>query len=77
MLAPVVAGRADFVTGSRRLGREETSDPIRRAGVRFFALLEWKTVNLSRKVPRLATSQTRSTQSTCFTPVSRSHPAER
>jgi glycosyltransferase involved in cell wall biosynthesis len=39
LLAPVVAGRADFVTGSRRLGSEETRDPIRRAGVRFFALL--------------------------------------
>ncbi|MGH3252106.1 MAG: glycosyltransferase family 2 protein [Trebonia sp.] len=39
LLAPVVAGRADFVTGSRRLGSEETSDPVRRAGVRFFALL--------------------------------------
>ena len=39
LLAPVVAGRADFVTGSRRMGSEETSDPIRRAGVRFFALL--------------------------------------
>lgn len=39
LLAPVVAGRADFVTGSRRMGGEETSDPIRRAGVRFFALL--------------------------------------
>jgi len=39
LLAPVVAGRADFVTGSRRTGSEETSDPIRRAGVRFFALL--------------------------------------
>ena len=24
LLAPVVAGRADFVTGSRRLGSEET-----------------------------------------------------
>jgi glycosyltransferase involved in cell wall biosynthesis len=39
LLAPVVAGRADFVTGSRRLGSEETRDPIRRAGVRFFAFL--------------------------------------
>jgi glycosyltransferase involved in cell wall biosynthesis len=39
LLAPVVAGRADFVTGSRRMGSEETRDPIRRAGVRFFALL--------------------------------------
>jgi len=39
LLGPVVAGRADFVTGSRRLGSEETRDPVRRAGVRFFALL--------------------------------------
>jgi glycosyltransferase involved in cell wall biosynthesis len=39
LLSPVVAGRADFVTGSRRLGTEETKDPIRRAGVRFFAFL--------------------------------------
>jgi glycosyltransferase involved in cell wall biosynthesis len=39
LLAPVLAGRADFVTGSRRLGSEETRDPVRRAGVRFFALL--------------------------------------
>ncbi len=39
LLAPVIDGRADFVTGSRRMGSEETRDPIRRAGVRFFALL--------------------------------------
>jgi glycosyltransferase involved in cell wall biosynthesis len=39
LLGPVVAGRADFVTGSRRLGSEETRDPVRRAGVRFFAFL--------------------------------------
>jgi glycosyltransferase involved in cell wall biosynthesis len=39
LLAPVVAGRADFVTGSRRLGRAEGGDPIRGAGVRFFAVL--------------------------------------
>ena len=39
LLAPVVGGRADFVTGSRRMGSEETTDPIRRAGVRFFAVL--------------------------------------
>jgi len=26
------------VTGSRRLGSEETKDPVRKAGVRFFAL---------------------------------------
>ena len=37
LLAPVVAGRADFVTGSRRTGGEETTDPVRRAGVRLFA----------------------------------------
>ena len=37
VLAPVVAGQADFVTGSRRLGSQETKDIIRRAGVRFFA----------------------------------------
>jgi len=39
LLRPVVEGRADFVTGSRRMGSEETKDPIRKAGVRFFALL--------------------------------------
>ena len=39
LLGPVVEGRADFVTGSRRMGSEETKDPIRKAGVRFFALL--------------------------------------
>jgi hypothetical protein len=39
LLAPVVAGEADFVTGSRRMGSEETRDPVRKAGVRFFALL--------------------------------------
>jgi hypothetical protein len=33
----VVAGEADFVTGSRRLGSQETKDMIRRTGVRFFA----------------------------------------
>jgi glycosyltransferase involved in cell wall biosynthesis len=37
VLAPVVAGEADFVTGSRRLGSQETKDMIRRSGVRFFA----------------------------------------
>jgi glycosyltransferase involved in cell wall biosynthesis len=37
VLAPVIAGEADFVTGSRRLGSQETKDLIRRAGVRFFA----------------------------------------
>lgn len=37
VLAPVVAGEADFVTGSRRLGSQETKDMIRRTGVLFFA----------------------------------------
>jgi glycosyltransferase involved in cell wall biosynthesis len=39
LLAPVIEGKTDFVTGSRRMGSEETKDPIRRAGVRFFASL--------------------------------------
>ena len=39
LLTPVVEGKADFVTGSRRMGSEETKDPIRQAGVRFFAFL--------------------------------------
>lgn len=39
VLAPILAGEADFVTGSRRLGREETTDTLRRAGVRFYAIL--------------------------------------
>src|ERR1700735_3622459 len=37
LMAPILAGEADFVTGSRRLGSEETKDPVRQAGVRFFA----------------------------------------
>src|SRR6202050_3168067 len=37
VLGPVVAGEADFVTGARRLGSQETKDVIRRSGVRFFA----------------------------------------
>jgi glycosyltransferase involved in cell wall biosynthesis len=39
LLAPILAGRADFVTGSRALGSEETTDPVRRLGVRVFALI--------------------------------------
>jgi glycosyltransferase involved in cell wall biosynthesis len=39
LLQPIIDGRADFVTGSRRLGSEETKDPIRKAGVRFFGSL--------------------------------------
>jgi hypothetical protein len=38
LLGPILAGQADFVTGSRRLGSEETKDPIRRLGVRVFAI---------------------------------------
>jgi len=37
VLAPVVAGEADFATGSRRLGSQETKDAVRKAGVLFFA----------------------------------------
>jgi glycosyltransferase involved in cell wall biosynthesis len=39
VVAPVVAGEADFVTGSRRLGRQETDDFVRHLGVRVFAWL--------------------------------------
>src|ERR1019366_4370207 len=36
LLAPILAGTADFVTGSRALGSEETADPVRRlAGKRI------------------------------------------
>jgi glycosyltransferase involved in cell wall biosynthesis len=38
LMEPLLAGEADFVTGSRRLGSEETKDPVRKLGVRFFAL---------------------------------------
>jgi glycosyltransferase involved in cell wall biosynthesis len=39
VLAPIIAGQADFVTGSRRLGRAESPTLIRRAGTRVFAWL--------------------------------------
>jgi glycosyltransferase involved in cell wall biosynthesis len=39
LLAPLLAGQADFVSGSRALGSEETTDPVRRLGVRVFALI--------------------------------------
>jgi hypothetical protein len=39
VVAPVVEGTADFVTGSRRLGSELTTDGLRHAGVVFFGLL--------------------------------------
>lgn len=38
VLTPVVAGEADFSTGSRTMGSEESRDPVRRLGVRVFAL---------------------------------------
>jgi len=37
ILAPVVAGDADFVTGSRTLGHQHTYDRVRRVGVHVFA----------------------------------------
>jgi glycosyltransferase involved in cell wall biosynthesis len=37
VVEPVIAGRADFVNGSRRLGTSETSDPLRKAGITVFA----------------------------------------
>jgi hypothetical protein len=39
LLGPLLDGEADFVTGSRRLGREDTSDRVRQVGVRVFAAL--------------------------------------
>jgi glycosyltransferase involved in cell wall biosynthesis len=39
VLAPIVAGRADFVSGSRRLGNELTTDGVRHAGVIVFGAL--------------------------------------
>jgi glycosyltransferase involved in cell wall biosynthesis len=39
LVAPLVAGRADFVTGSRRLGRTEATDPVRQAGLVVFGAL--------------------------------------
>jgi glycosyltransferase involved in cell wall biosynthesis len=38
LLAPILAGDADFVSGSRTRGSEETKDPVRKLGVRVFAL---------------------------------------
>lgn len=37
VLTPVLHGEADFVSGSRRLGHQETYDRVRRAGVYVFA----------------------------------------
>jgi glycosyltransferase involved in cell wall biosynthesis len=38
VLRPVVDGRADFVTGSRKLGSQETNDLVRRLGTWVFAM---------------------------------------
>lgn len=39
LVEPIAAGRADMVNGSRRLGRSETSDAVRAAGVVAFGAL--------------------------------------
>jgi glycosyltransferase involved in cell wall biosynthesis len=52
VLEPVVEGEADFVVGSRVLGRAETDDAFRHAGVRFFAAL----IRLLTRVPVTDTS---------------------
>lgn len=39
LLQPLIDDEADFVTGSRVLGRQETSDPVRHLGVHVFAAL--------------------------------------
>ena len=39
LVEPIASGRADFANGSRRLGVELTTDPVRHAGVIFFGWL--------------------------------------
>jgi glycosyltransferase involved in cell wall biosynthesis len=39
VIEPILAGRADFVSGSRRLGRELTTDRVRHLGVIVFGTL--------------------------------------
>jgi hypothetical protein len=39
LLAPLLSGDADFVTGSRRLGADESTDQVRRLGTRLFGWL--------------------------------------
>ncbi len=39
VIEPILAGHADFVNGSRRLGTELTTDPIRHLGVIFFGFV--------------------------------------
>jgi len=47
LVAPLAAGEADFVNGSRRLGRSETTDPVRKAGIVLFGRL----ITLLTRVP--------------------------
>ncbi|MBO0867103.1 MAG: glycosyltransferase family 2 protein [Micromonosporaceae bacterium] len=39
LLEPLICGEADFVTGSRALGANESTDRVRRLGTRVFALI--------------------------------------
>jgi len=39
VVEPILAGQADFVSGSRRLGTELTTDPVRHLGVLVFGAL--------------------------------------
>lgn len=39
VVAPLISGSADFVNGSRRLGRAETTDAVRKAGVVAYGVL--------------------------------------
>lgn len=39
LVVPILAGQADFTNGSRRLGMELTTDPVRRLGVTVFGAL--------------------------------------
>ncbi|MGH3795034.1 MAG: glycosyltransferase family 2 protein [Pseudonocardiaceae bacterium] len=39
LLEPLIDDEADFVTGSRRLGRQQTTDPVRHLGVHVFGWL--------------------------------------
>jgi Glycosyl transferase family 2 len=39
LIAPLLAGDADFVNGSRRLGRAEPTDPVRKLGIVVFGAL--------------------------------------
>ncbi len=39
VVEPILAGRADFASGSRRLGTELTTDPVRHLGVLVFGAL--------------------------------------